>query len=118
MESKGALKYEQWQVISSLQLLGSKFFNEVQGSSKTMGQKTYDVLMAEEEEENKYPSGLTESAYHEMPEDQVVDWFVQEGDQDALLISQFEDMVIETLQGDSETAAALNAYLHARLITF
>ena len=31
VESKGALKYDQ--VISSLQLLGSRFFNEVQGSS-------------------------------------------------------------------------------------
>lgn len=110
VESKGALKYDE--VISSLQLLGSRFFNEVQGSSRTMGKKTYDVLMAEEDDETEYPPDQIESAFHttEMPEDQVVDWFVQEGDQDALLISQFEDMVIETLQGDSETAAALNAY--------
>ena len=114
VESKGGLKYAE--VTSTLQLLGSRFFNEVQGSSKTLGKKTYDILHAEEDDEPDYQTEMTESVFQatDIPEDQLVDWFSQEGDQDALLISQFEDMVIETLQGDSETAAALNAYVDAR----
>ena len=107
VEAKGNLKYDD--VTSSLQLLGSRFFNEIQGSSKNVGKKTYDVLLADDDE-----LGETVLQATEIPEDQLVDWFSQEGDQDALLISQFEDMVIETLQNDSETAAALNAYVEAR----
>ena len=114
VEAKGNLKYDD--VTSSLPLLGSRFFNEIQGSSKNMGKKTYDVLLADDDEEPEYPTELGETVLQatEIPEDQLVDWFSQEGDQDALLISQFEDMVIETLQNDSETAAALNAYVEAR----
>jgi len=114
VEAKGNLKYDD--VTSSLQLLGSRFFNEIQGSSKNVGKKTYDVLLADDDEEPEYPTELGETVLQatEIPEDQLVDWFSQEGDQDALLISQFEDMVIETLQNDSETAAALNAYVEAR----
>ena len=37
-----------------------------------------------------------------------------EGDEDALVMSQFEDLIIDCIQNDSEAAACLNAYTEAR----
>ncbi len=37
-----------------------------------------------------------------------------EGDEDALIISQFEDQVLETLQNDPEVSSCFNVYLEAR----
>ena len=49
VDSQGNLAYEE--IVSSLKLLGSKFFHEVQSGSKTsMRSKTYDVNVALEEE--------------------------------------------------------------------
>ena len=47
VESKGNLVYKD--VLSTLKLLGSKFFNEVQGTSKAMGKKTYDINFVDDD---------------------------------------------------------------------
>ena len=48
VESKGNLVYQD--VISTLKLLGSRFFNDVQGSSKNLGRKTYEANFADEDQ--------------------------------------------------------------------
>ena len=93
-------------VISTLKLLGSKFFNEVQGSSKTMGKKSYDINFVDENESVFYSQ--------DFDEDQAFEWMAAEGDEDALVMSQFEDLIIDCIQNDSEAAACLNAYTEAR----
>lgn len=49
VDSQGELKYSQ--VISSIRLLGSKFFGELQGQARTKT-KTYDVNYAEEDDQD------------------------------------------------------------------
>ena len=46
--------------------------------------------------------------------DMMLDQFVSEGDEDALVIQQFEDALIETVQNDAEMATFMNTYLEAR----
>jgi hypothetical protein len=54
---------------------------------------------------------LTES--NELPES-VVEQFLNEGDEDALVVQQFEDALIDTVQNDTEMTAYMNAYVEAR----
>ena len=113
IDAKGNLEYKQ--VIETLQLLGSRFFGEVQtGSSKSGGRtKTYDVNFVDEgegdqdEEEQIFMT-------HDMSEDTLMETFLAEGDEDALVIQQFEEAVIESLQNDPEVAVCLNSYADAR----
>ena len=113
IDAKGNLEYKQ--VIETLQLLGSRFFGEVQtGSSKIGGRtKTYDVNYVDEGEGDHDEDEQVFMA-HEMSEDAIMESFLAEGDEDALVIQQFEDAVIESLQNDPEVAVCLNSYADAR----
>ena len=113
IEAKGNLKYET--VIQAIRMLGAKFFHEVQGQQKSYRSKTYDVNHVQETEEEAFISEdhvyLTES--NELPES-VVEQFLNEGDEDALVVQQFEDALIDTVQNDTEMTAYMNAYVEAR----
>jgi len=113
IEAKGNLKYET--VIQAIRMLGAKFFHEVQGQQKSYRSKTYDVNHVQEIEEEACVSEdyvyLTES--NELPES-IVEQFLNEGDEDALVVQQFEDALIDTVQNDTEMTAYMNAYVEAR----
>eukprot|EP00435_Cladocopium_sp_Y103_P026726 s892_g6.t1 len=115
VDCDGKLEYSK--VTSSLQLLGSKFFAEVQsgtGSKMNPRTKTYDVNFVDdgepEPDENEEPAFLVQEA----SDDAAFDILLAENDEDALLISQFEDTIIDSLQNDQDVATCLNAYLEAR----
>ena len=113
VESKGNLVYQD--VISTLKLLGSRFFNDVQGSSKSLGKKTYEANFVDEEpSEAAFDSNETIYYTQEFNEEQAFEWLASEGDEDALVMSQFADLIIDCIQNDSEAAACLNAYTEAR----
>ena len=113
IEAKGNLKYET--VIQAIRMLGAKFFHEVQGQQKSYRSKTYDVNHVQETEEEAFVSEdhayLTE--FNELPES-LVEQFLNEGDEDALVVQQFEDALIDTVQNDTEMTAYMNAYVEAR----
>ena len=113
IDAKGNLEYKQ--VIETLQLLGSRFFGEVQtGSSKAGGRtKTYDVNFVDEGEGDQDEDEQIFMT-HDMSEDTIMETFLAEGDEDALVIQQFEEAVIESLQNDPEVAVCLNSYADAR----
>ena len=108
-DAKGNLVYKD--IVSALKLLGSKFFHEVQSGNKpTMRTKTYDVNAAVEDE---WPQGDEDHAYvGDTWEDPETYW--DESDPDALICMQFEESLVESLQGDTELAACYNSYLDAR----
>ena len=113
VDSKGNLVYQD--VLSTLKLLGSKFFNEVQGTSKSLGKKTYDINFVDEETpDTSFDQAETIFYTQDLNEEQAFEWLAPEGDEDALVMSQFEDLIIDCIQGDSEAAACLNAYTEAR----
>eukprot|EP00435_Cladocopium_sp_Y103_P013949 s3079_g3.t1 len=109
VDSKGNLAYEE--IVSSLKLLGSKFFHEVQSGQKTsMRSKTYDVNVAVEDEWHNTDEDV---AYvGESWEEPEIPY--DENDPDALVCMQFEDSLVDALQGDQELALCYNAYLDAR----
>ena len=115
VESKGDLKYDS--VVSAIKMLGAKFFHDVQGQQKTYKSKTYDVNFTQDGDDeptgnDEYPMFLTTEAGDIT--DAVVDHLIAEGDEDALIVSQFEDALIDSLQNDSEMSTYVSTYLEAR----
>eukprot|EP00435_Cladocopium_sp_Y103_P063902 s350_g25.t1 len=111
VDSKGALEYEP--VVSSLKLLGSRFFHEVQSGSKNPSRsKTYDVNAVFDEEQPAMILDEESISYGDSWEDQEL--YHDESDPDAIVCMQFEDSILEALQGDMELAACYNTYVDAR----
>lgn len=117
VESKGNLKYKN--VLESIRMLGARFFQEVQGQTKaSIKTKTYDINLACEQEdegpmseENIHFAGA--DPYFEISET-VVDAFLAEGDDDAVILNQVEEALIDTLQNDQEMSTFMNTYMEAR----
>ena len=115
VDANGNLQYQK--VIEAIQLLGSRFFNEVQsGAQKTTGRvKTYDINFADEPGDMEVmEQGETAYFSAEAWEDYAFETLAQEGDEDCMLMQQFEEALIESLQGDPEVASCLNTYVEAR----
>ena len=113
VESGGTLQYDK--VVSSIRMLGSKFFQDVQGSKTTGRSKTYEVNFQEVDEEvfaseEIYPDGWDGADGME----NTVDILLSEGDEDAAVVSQFEDVLLETIQNNEELASFMNTYVEAR----
>ena len=113
VESGGTLQYDQ--VVSAIRMLGSKFFQDVHGSKNTGRSKTYEVNFQDVDEEvfateENYFDGweVTESV------ENTVDILLSEGDEDAAVVSQFEDVLLETIQNNEELASFMNTYVEAR----
>ena len=114
VESKGDLKYDT--VTTAIRMLGSKFFQDVQGNQKIGKTKTYDVNHVQEQDEETFFEDTSHAFlldHGDLP-DVMVDQFIQEGDEDALVVQQFEEALIDTIQNDQEMTAYMNAYVEAR----
>ena len=115
VESQGNLKYDR--VVNAIRMLGAKFFHEVQGQQKTYKAKTYDVNHVQESDEEcnfmdeNYGAFTAEAT--DLPE-LAIDEFLAEGDEDALVVQQFEDALIDAVQGDGEMGTYMSTYLEAR----
>ena len=115
VDADGNLTYGK--VIESLRLLGSKFFHEVQNGNKPSSrQKTYDVNFLQDEfdaeaiPENEEQGLMVQADF----EESFIEQLHQEGDEDALIVSQFEDQILEVLQEDPSMASCFNTYVEAR----
>eukprot|EP00435_Cladocopium_sp_Y103_P018806 s1370_g4.t1 len=98
---------------SAIRLLGAGFFQDVTGQKRTK-LKTYDqaTLAMEDVEDESHEGALI--ADSEIPEDEMLEVFVADGDDDAIFITDFENAAAEIIQGDQELAAALTSYTDAR----
>lgn len=115
VEAEGDLTYTK--VTKSLKLLGSKFFQEVQSGSKSgTRSKTYDINYTQEDQESEWNQESDDNAFMVSSgiDDATLEAFQAEGDEDALVIQQFEEQVLEVLQNDAEVASCFNVYLEAR----
>ena len=98
-------------VSEAVRLLGATFFHDMTGARKSTRTKVYGTttLVAEDEE--------PEGAFHHLDdqgEEEYVDCLVNEGDEDATLVADFEATAIELLQDDPELSSAFSAYTEAR----
>ncbi len=99
-------------VSTAVRMLGAGFFHEMTSGKRSAKLKVYDqaVLMAEEDEEGLFHVADDDGG----AEDELVDNLASEGDDDALLVTEFEAAAVELVQEDSELAAAFNSYTEAR----
>ena len=112
-DSGGTLDYNK--VVDAIKLLGSRFFQEVQGGQKNSQKvKTYDTNMVQEDEPMTGFGNDEEPTFFGEVTEEALDVLGDEGDQDVLVVQQFEDSLIETIQSDPDIATCYNTYLEAR----
>ena len=100
---------------SSIRMLGASFFHEMTHGKRNTKLKTYDqtALLAESMEQED-TENFTFAADQIDDDDSWMDALVQEGDEDAALVSDFETAAMDLLQSDEELASAYTAYADAR----
>eukprot|EP00434_Breviolum_minutum_P005586 symbB.v1.2.004926.t1/scaffold281.1/size241006/7 len=99
-------------VSAAVRMLGAGFFQEYTGGKRTK-LKTYDqeAFITEEAESTSQDIFATQEDDHE---EEYLEALLQEGDDDAVLITEYETAINDTIQDDPELATALNAYADAR----
>ena len=100
-------------VSKSVRMLGTAFFNEMIGQKKTRG-KIYDsqALVVEDEDENHPESQVF--ATEEITEEEFYESLLQEADEDAALVADYESAMADAVQSDEDLAAAFTSYSEAR----
>ena len=101
-------------VQAAVRMLGAGFFQEMTSGKRINKFKTYDnstaLMMDEEETDENF-----HTASEPFPdEDEALEQLVAEGDEDALLISEFESAAQEVLQDDASLSGVFSAYTEAR----
>ena len=111
VEAKGDLKYQD--TVKSIRLLGSKFFSEFQqrgsGHRGSERSKVYDVNATFEEDQSE-EIHMTEDDDHD---EDILVMFLNQGDEDAVYITEFEDSIVEAVQ-ESTLAPVFTSYTEAR----
>ena len=107
-EAGGVLEIKK--VSAAIRMLGSGFFN---GQKKDRNLKVYDqhAFMMDEVEDHD-PEAF--AAHTQELDEETIEILAAENDDDANLIVQFEDAVMDTLQSDPELAAFFTSYQDAR----
>ena len=102
-------------VAASIRMLGASFFHDMTGQRRARG-KTYDqsaLLMEHQEGEEAQPTMMADYV-DEVPDEEIMETLIQEGDEDASLVADFEGTATDVVQSDPELASALTAYTEAR----
>ena len=116
VDAAGTGKLSMDKVASSIRMLGAGFFHDVTGQKRNKG-KTYDqaTLVAESQDLDEEPSTtLHAEGQDDVGDEEIFDTLIQEGDEDASLVADFESAAADILQGDEELASAYTAYVEAR----
>ena len=108
VETEGNLTYAGAR--KSLRLLGSRFFQDLQGTSKAGKYRTYDVNTVDNLDE----AALWTTEAEAFDEEAMVQALHDAGDEDAAFIMDFEDTVIEAVQESPELASCYHTYMEAR----
>ena len=108
VETEGNLTYAGAR--KSLRLLGSRFFQDLQGTSKAGKYRTYDVNTVDNLDE----AALWTTEAEAFDEEAMVQALHDAGDEDATFIMDFEDTVIEAVQESPELASCYHTYMEAR----
>ena len=97
-------------VTTSVRMLGSGFFHDVTGIKKVKG-KVYDAHTMHAEDQDESETALVTE---EWDEESWIAQLAAEGDEDAVLICEYESAMQDKLQEDESLATTLNAYTDAR----
>ncbi|CAL1139313.1 unnamed protein product [Cladocopium goreaui] len=109
--SSGVLNMEK--VTQSVRMLGTSFFNEMIGQKVSKG-KIYESQVMLTEDQDDFQHDESADVADEYTEDEFVGQLLQDDEEDAALIADYESRAADVLQGDSDLAATYNAYADAR----
>ena len=108
VDSQGNLAYQS--IVSSLKLLGSKFFQEVQSGSKYPTRvKTYDVNAVFDDDSGSLAPDDDQAFFGEAWDEPEIS--CDDNDPDAIICMQFEESLCEALRCDTDLAACYNRSL-------
>ena len=115
VESAGSLDYKT--VVTNLKLLGSKSFQEVHaGKASSARSKTYEAnaFVSHDAGSTELPS--EDSAFHadDWNEEEWIEQLANDGDEDAALILDYEQSMLDTIQEDADLALSHTTYAEAR----
>ena len=96
-------------------MLGTAFFNDMIGQKRSKG-KIYDnqVFVAEDDDDDDLQYDSQVFASEDLTEEEYFDQLLQDADEDAALIADYESAMAETVQTDEDLAAAYTTYSEAR----
>ena len=112
VDNQGQLTYEQAR--KSLRLLGSRFFQDLQGNRANHGKKTYEAYQLDEPEDNHQAAFMQETESMEIDEEQIFQLLADQGDEDAVFISDFEDQIVDAIQDHPGLSQCFLSYQEAR----
>ena len=112
VDNQGQLTYEQAR--KSLRLLGSRFFQDLQGNRANHGKKTYEAYQLDEPEDNHQAAFMQETESMEIDEEQIFQLLADQGDEDAVFISDFEDQIVDAIQDHQGLSQCFLSYQEAR----
>ena len=100
-------------VTAAVRMLGAGFFQEVTGQKKEKSLKVYDsnAFVMDDDEEHGDQEVL---AVDDLWEEDQLEALVAENDEDAVLVMQFEDAVMDSIQNDQELSTYFSSYQDAR----
>eukprot|EP00435_Cladocopium_sp_Y103_P007070 s4910_g2.t1 len=111
MDNAGDLTYDAAK--KSMRLLGSRFFQDLQGPGKSQAaKKAYDAYHTEEPED-PVPT-FFQDADGDWDEESAYQLLADCGDEDAIYINEFEDQIVEALQEHPELSQCFVSYQEAR----
>ena len=115
LESEQDGKLSVKRVTTAIRTLGANFFMDLTNQKKNARTKIYDqtALYSETIPETEEPDEAFQ-VQDEITEEEYIDQLVEQGDADALLVSDFELAAQDTIQDDSDLAVALTSYQQAR----
>ena len=115
VDASGTGKLSNDKVNAAIRMLGAGFFHDVTGSKRGRG-KVYDqsVLVADGTDFDEPSTAPATETHEEINEEECTEILYQEGDEDAALVTEFEQTAADVLQNDEDLASALNSYTEAR----
>jgi hypothetical protein len=111
VSGKGQLTMEK--VNQSVRMLGSGFFQEMVGVKKTKG-RIYDAVNLTQEDPDDHDWETPVLAAEDITEEDMIEALIQDGDEDACFVSEYESAMADTVQEDTELATAYSACTDAR----
>ena len=112
-ETAGVLEMKK--VTAAVRMLGSGFFQDMSGQKRDRTQKIYDQSAFAMEDVEEHPDAETFMTYEEVMDDEGLETLAMDfHDEDAALILQFEDALMETIQADAELSVFYTSYQDAR----
>ena len=110
-DASGSGRLEMNKVSQAVRMLGSTFFQDFTGQKRNKG-KIYDALTLHTDDADQEADTAFQA--EDGPDEDLLDQWAADGDEDAILVCDYEAALQDAVQEDSDLASAYTAYQDAR----